>query len=254
MEMEVCVYGNGTLAHTIRKACMLAHCHVFDPTPRTKVAWMADDVPLYEDRAEYAQVMIWIHQRMPAIRPQTLVVVSSQMPVGTIAQLERAYPNHTFAYVPENIRVDHAEADWARQARIVVGLRHQTPMHLAFLETLLLPWTPQILWMTPESAEMVKHALNAWLGMNIAFINEIARIAGAVGADADDIASGLLTERRVGPAAPLHPGAPFGKGHLARDLQLLNRRSETYGLHTPILDNILESNAGPLARGNTPLV
>jgi hypothetical protein len=58
-----------------------------------------------------------------------------------------------------------------------------------------------------ESAEMAKHALNAFLATSMAFINEVAAISGAVGADASDVARGLKSEERIGPRAPTSPPA-----------------------------------------------
>jgi UDPglucose 6-dehydrogenase len=91
--------------------------------------------------------------------------------------------------------------------------------------------------MSVESAEMTKHALNAFLGTSIAFINEIAVVCEAVGADAQEVARGLKTDARIGPRAYLSPGGPFSGGTLARDIEFLRSRAAL-----PLISGVKESN------------
>ena len=74
-----------------------------------------------------------------------------------------------------------------------------------------------------ESAELVKHGLNAFLATSIAFANELAGVAERVGADAGEVERGLKTDPRVGHRAYLRPGAAFAGGTLGRDLEYLAR-------------------------------
>jgi len=85
------------------------------------------------------------------------------------------------------------------------------------------PFTRQLLLMRTESAEMVKHALNSFLAASIAYINEVARLCEAVGADAAEVAAGLKSDPRIGPRAYLGPGAAFAGGTLARDVVTLTQ-------------------------------
>jgi UDPglucose 6-dehydrogenase len=94
-----------------------------------------------------------------------------------------------------------------------------------------------------ESAEMAKHALNAFLATSIAFINEVARVCEGVGADARDVERGLRTDRRIGPTAYLAPGLPFAGGTLARDVRYLLAFGARRRTGTPLLAGALESNA-----------
>src|SRR6185436_6817205 len=100
--------------------------------------------------------------------------------------------------------------------RVVVGIRSDAKR--ALLEQLFRPFTPQILFMRTESAEMVKHALNSFLALSITFINEVARLCEKVQADAREVAAGLKSDPRIGPKAYLNPGGPFAGGTLARDV------------------------------------
>ena len=115
--------------------------------------------------------------------------------------METEFPDYTFCYVPENIRVATANDDFIKQSRIVAGRRSDKDDEL--ICSLLTPFTEFILYTTPETAEMVKHALNCWLGMNIAFINEIARIGDAWGIEMPIVSRALMSDSRISPKAPL---------------------------------------------------
>ena len=96
--------------------------------------------------------------------------------------------------------------------------------------------------MSIESAEMTKHALNAFLATSITFINEIATLCEQVGADATQVERGLKSERRVGPRAYLTPGGAFAGGTLARDVMFLSQLGETHGVPTHLLSSVKSSN------------
>jgi UDPglucose 6-dehydrogenase len=96
--------------------------------------------------------------------------------------------------------------------------------------------------MSVESAEMTKHAVNAFLATSITFINEIAALCERVGADAKDVERGLKTEARIGPQAYVSPGGAFAGGTLARDVTFLRTLGATVERPTPLMDGVLSSN------------
>jgi UDPglucose 6-dehydrogenase len=96
--------------------------------------------------------------------------------------------------------------------------------------------------MSVESAEMAKHALNAFLATSVTFINEVAAVCERVGADAAEVARALKTEERIGPKAYLGPGGAFAGGTLARDVRALTAIGDAEGLVTPLLHGIWDSN------------
>jgi UDPglucose 6-dehydrogenase len=124
--------------------------------------------------------------------------------------------------------------------RIVVGVRNDRTRQI--LERLLYSITDKVEWMSVESAEMTKHAINAFLATSVAFANEIAAICELVGADAKEVERGLKTEARIGPRAYLSPGGPFAGGTLARDIAFLNIESQSHKLATPLLSAVRPSN------------
>jgi UDPglucose 6-dehydrogenase len=124
--------------------------------------------------------------------------------------------------------------------RVVVGVRNGATQQI--LEILFKPITEKIEWMSVESAEMTKHAINAFLASSVAFANEIAAICELVGADAKEVERGLKTETRIGAKAYLSPGGPFAGGTLARDVAYLCTESQLRDLTTPLLSSVRISN------------
>jgi UDPglucose 6-dehydrogenase len=110
------------------------------------------------------------------------------------------------------------------------------------LSRLLEPVAERIEWMSVESAEMTKHAINAFLATSVTFANEIAAICELVGADAKEVERGLKTEARIGPKAYLSPGGAFAGGTLARDITFLNIAGAEKSLATPLLSAVKPSN------------
>jgi UDPglucose 6-dehydrogenase len=207
------------------------------------VLWVAFDTPVNErDEADVA----WVRGRLEAIADAipagTLVLVSSQVPAGFTAALARDWERRglRFAYSPENLRLGQALESFDRPDRIVVGVKDDADREL--LATLLGPFSTRILWMSIQSAEMTKHALNAFLATSVAFANEVARVCEVVGADAKDVERGLKSEGRIGPRAYLSPGAAFAGGTLARDVRFLAGLGAGRGVATPLLDGVLDSN------------
>src|SRR5438876_873281 len=124
--------------------------------------------------------------------------------------------------------------------QVVVGIRSQHDKER--LAPIWSPFTDRIEWMSVESAEMTKHALNAFLATSVAFTNEIARICEQVGADAREVERGLKSDIRIGRRAYLHPGAAFAGGTLARDLVFLRDTASTIGIDPALLDGVMRSN------------
>ena len=125
--------------------------------------------------------------------------------------------------------------------RIVAGVRDAAATRRA--GTSLRAVLPkEILWMRPESAEMTKHGINAWLALSVTFANEIARLCEAVGADAREVERGLRSEPRIGQKAYIRPGAAFAGGTLARDVVALTQLAREHGEPAAIFPAILAGN------------
>jgi UDPglucose 6-dehydrogenase len=213
-----------------------------------EVLWVAYDTPVDDDdRADVDFVVAQLERTLPDLPPDVTIVISSQMPVGSVRRLEtiasERFPDKRlgFACSPENLRLGKAIEAFLKPDRIVVGVRSARDHER--LTRLLNPIAARIEWMRVESAEMTKHAINAFLAASVTFANEIASICERVGADAKEVERGLKTEARIGPRAYLSPGGAFAGGTLARDVAFLNQSAGEKHLATPLLSSIRASNA-----------
>lgn len=218
-----------------------------DALSEAEVIWVTIDTPVDEDDdADIDAVFNDIKLLLKFIPRNTLILVSSQIPVGSTRNFENMARNIIpekeikFAYSPENLRLGKAIEVFLDPDRIIVGVRDEKSQ--ATLHKLLTPITDRIEWMSVESAEMTKHAINSFLATSITFTNELASICELVGADAKEVERGLKTERRIGGQAYVSPGAAFAGGTLARDVAFLNSAAKDNKLPTPLLSSIRVSN------------
>jgi UDPglucose 6-dehydrogenase len=214
---------------------------------KADIVWVAFDTPVDEaDRADVAWVLRQAESLFPHLRTGTLVLLSSQLPVGSTRKLEEAYraaySNQSvgFAYSPENLRLGSAIRSFTEPDRVVIGVRE--PTDRTGLCNLMQPFTDRIEWMNVESAEMTKHALNAFLATSVAFMNEVACLCERVGASAKDVERGLKTEARIGPHAYLAPGTAFAGGTLARDVEFLAALGNQEGIPMHLVSGVRASN------------
>ena len=197
-----------------------------DALNEADVVWITYDTPVdVDDRADVDFVVERARTLVDAADPGAAILISSQLPVGTTRLLEQS--DRTFAYSPENLRLGDAIAAFTQPDRIVVGIREDGDR--GRIDALLGSFSERIEWMGVESAELVKHGVNAFLALSITFANELAGIAERVGADAAEVERGLKTESRIGARAYLRPGGAFAGGTLARDIELPDADRRAWG-------------------------
>jgi UDPglucose 6-dehydrogenase len=211
-------------------------------------AWVTFDTPVDDDdNADVDWVVEHAARMLAPLVNDALVIVSSQLPVGSVARLqercasERGSDDLRFACIPENLRLGGALDAFRSPERFVVGARGERD--LAEVSELLAPFEAEIEPMRVESAEMTKHALNGFLATSVAFINEIATICESVGADAGEVSRGLKSERRIGQRAYLAPGDAFAGGTLARDISFLRDLADRYELPDDVFAGVANGNA-----------
>jgi UDPglucose 6-dehydrogenase len=203
--------------------------------------WLCYDTPVNDhDESDIAFVLEQLRRALPHLPKGALVLISAQLPVGTCAALEHEFPQFPFACSPENLRLGRALEAIEKAERVIVGLRNEAKKPL--LEQLFRPFTSRVIFMRTESAEMVKHALNAFLATSITFVNEVARLCEHVGADAKEDAAGLKSDVRIGPKAYLGPGGPFAGGTLARDVVTLTKLAHENGETIDLIPAIKRGN------------
>ena len=175
------------------------------------------------------------------------IVLMSQVPVGTCRRLSERMHLHascqTFSlvYQPENLRLGEALSTFLEPDLIVIGAEEEiAATRLLGLYDTLQGTRATMSW---ESAEMVKHALNAFLATSISFVNELAALSEVSGADIRAVVRTLRMDRRIGADAFLNPGPGFSGGTLQRDLQSLRGLGRRLERPTRQLDATFEVNA-----------
>jgi UDPglucose 6-dehydrogenase len=216
-------------------------------TEIAEVCWVTYDTPVDEnDVANVNYVLERIKKVLPLLPDGCVVLISSQLPVGSTRALARHFAGlglaHRlgFAYSPENLRLGKAIDVFTKPDRVIVGLEADADRNKIL--ALLKPFTENIVFMSVESAEMTKHAINSFLAVSVAFANEVAAVCESVGADAGEVARGLKSESRIGPGAYVAPGVAFSGGTLARDISFLTHLGEELGLKLSLIPSVRISN------------
>jgi UDPglucose 6-dehydrogenase len=164
------------------------------------------------------------------VAPGGVIVVKSSVPPGTVDRLTAAFPDYSFASVPEFLTADRPLETFTRPDRVVIGSRDQeVSAMLARLLRLVAPTAP-ILLMDPVEAELIKLSSNALLAAKVAMANDLAEVCAAFGVDWRRVQSGVGLDRRIGPDhLTVSPERGFGGACLPKDLDGLiaaSRQSE----------------------------
>lgn len=190
----------------------------------------------------------------PRLEGYTVIVNKSTVPVGTARNVCRIVsetnPDADFdvASNPEFLREGAAISDFMRPDRVVVGAESEQAVSLlrALYRPLNLIETP-ILVTSPETAELIKYASNAFLATKISFINEMAALCDAVGADVHAVAKGMGLDGRIGRKF-LHPGPGYGGSCLPKDARALARMAQENNVASRIVEAVIEVNAAQKSR------
>ena len=202
-----------------------------------------------EDAADLAFVRAAAEQIGRALNGFTVVVTKSTVPVGTARMLERLIrdvrPDANFAMAsnPEFLREGSAVEDFLRPDRIVVGLSSaQARERMSELYRPLMLRDVPVLFTNFETAELIKYAANAYLATRIGFINEMADLCEAVGADVSAVTRGMGLDRRIG-LHYLQPGPGFGGSCFPKDTRALTSIAKQAGTRSRIVEAVIEANA-----------
>lgn len=234
------------LIKTSTKAGNLTFVHNLKKLNSANIVWFTYDTPVNEyDQANTKYVLDKIKKTLKKLKPNKLVIISSQLPVGSIKLLEIyskniLKKNFYFFCCPENLRLGNSLSSFLQADRMIVGYRDNKSKKkiINFLKTI----NKNLVWMKIESAEITKHAINSFLASSISFINEISSICEYTNADPKEVEEGLKSETRIGRKAFLSPGMPYSGGTLGRDVNYLNEISKKKKLNTKLLSSIRESN------------
>jgi len=178
----------------------------------------------------------------------TLIVTKSTVPVGTGDEIEaivrRVRPDADVAVVsnPEFLREGAAIEDFKRPDRVVAGCDDERARQVMreLYRPLYLNETP-LLFTTRRTSELIKYAANAFLAMKITFINEMADLCEAVGADVQQVARGIGLDNRIG-SKFLHAGPGYGGSCFPKDTLALVRTARDAGAPTQLIETTIKVN------------
>lgn len=230
-----------------RAAGRLTYSNDFGAVRDCDVVWITFDTPVNDDdEADINPILEAVKKVTPDLKEGVLLVVSSQIPVGTsaniLAMVKAVRPSLNFEYVysPENLRLGVAVDSFLQPGRIVAGVNSEKA--LAIFKNIFIKMNAEIVSMSPVSAEMTKHALNAWLATSISFTNEIADLCELYGADVEVVAKALKSDPRIGAKAYLFAGLGFSGGTLGRDLKAMMNAADAKGIKLPVIESVFIKN------------
>jgi UDPglucose 6-dehydrogenase len=200
-----------------------------------------------DGHADLSYVFGAIRELAKVLKPGTVIVTKSTVPVGTGDEIEQILNEEgvtdvSVASNPEFLREGAAIADFKHPDRIVVGAEdeHAQDVLREIYRPLFLNRAP-ILITGRRTAELTKYAANAFLAVKISFINEIADLCEAVDADVQDVARGIGLDNRIGPKF-LHAGPGYGGSCFPKDTLALLKTADTVGVDQRIVRTTVQVN------------
>jgi UDPglucose 6-dehydrogenase len=259
-EGEIPIYEPGLdtlVAKNIKEGRLSFTSDLVEAMSKAQAVFIAVGTPSHRRGDGYAD-LTYIYQAARDIavhlNDYTVVVDKSTVPVGTARQVSRIIkeenPQAEFDVVsnPEFLREGAAINDFMRPDRIVIGSNNERAIEVMkeIYDPLYLLSTPFVIT-SPETAELIKYAANAFLAMKISFINEIANICEAVEGDIVDLAKGIGLDGRIG-SKFLHPGPGYGGSCFPKDTKALLRIAQEHGEAARLIEAAVEVNSAQKAR------
>jgi UDPglucose 6-dehydrogenase len=208
------------------------------------IIFIAVGTPPGEDGSADLQHVLAVAETIGrAMNGEKIVVTKSTVPVGTAARVRAVIAEHTGHAVhicsnPEFLKEGAAVDDFMKPDRVVIGVDSEYAR--IRLEELYAPFVRTgnpILFMDVPSAEITKYAANAMLATRISFMNTIARLCNAVGADVDLVRKGIGSDERIGNAF-LFAGCGYGGSCFPKDVKALTRTLSQHGIDPGILQSV----------------
>jgi UDPglucose 6-dehydrogenase len=223
------------------------------------IVFIAVGTPQHEDgSADLTHVLGVAREIAKAMNGYKVIVDKSTVPVGTarrVREIIARETSHPFSVVsnPEFLKQGAAVEDFLKPDRVVIGVEDEKAQQL--MTELYAPYTrtgAPIMVMDTASAEMCKYAANAILATRISFMNEVANVCEAFGANVDQVRRAIGSDRRIGPSF-LFPGIGFGGSCFPKDIKALIKFSGDTGYDFQILKAVDRVNQAQKVRFVTKL-
>ena len=216
----------------------------------SEVIFIAVGTPPGEDGSADLQHVLAVAETIGrTMNGEKVVITKSTVPVGTASLVRAAIEEHAQHRVhicsnPEFLKEGAAVDDFMKPDRVVVGIDSEYARNV--LDQLYTPFVRTgnpIIFMDIASAEITKYAANAMLATRISFMNMVAQLCDAVGADVKQVRNGIGTDVRIGPAF-LFPGCGYGGSCFPKDVKALIRTLNHNGVDAGILESVERVNDG----------
>ncbi len=212
-----------------------------------EVIFISVGTPPREDgSADLDQLMCAADEIKKNLNSYKVVVIKSTVPVGTNRIIESKFKvdGGTADVVsnPEFLREGKAIQDFFHPDRIIIGVETEQAKSIMqdIYRSLYLIQTP-VVWCNLETAELIKYASNAFLATKITFINQVANLCDATGADIHAIAKAMGMDGRISPKF-LHPGPGFGGSCFPKDLKALAVIGREHGVRMSLIEEVIKAN------------
>ena len=194
-----------------------------------------------EGRADIGALLEVVDEISEIIAPQTIIITKSTVPIGTNASIQATIQRDDVSIVsnPEFLREGVAVTDFLQPDRIVIGAsdREVSERVAALYREIDAP----IIEVDLASAETIKYATNSFLATKVSFVNGLAAVCEAVGADIEAVTRGLGSDQRIG-SRFLQPGPGWGGSCFPKDMQALVRIATDAGYEFDLLKAVIEAN------------
>ena len=236
-----------------KKGTLIFTIDITEALSISEVIFIAVGTPMGDDGSADLKYVLQAAQSIGEHMKHHLVVVDkSTVPIGTADKvndtiqnvLDTRKSNLTFNVVsnPEFLKEGAAIKDFMHPDRVVVGADNGKAMQL--MRNLYAPFTfsnDRFIGMDIRSAEMTKYAANAMLATKISFINEIANICERVGADVNQVRTGIGSDKRIGYQF-IYPGCGYGGSCFPKDVQALVNIANNHGYNPKLISSVESVN------------
>ena len=213
-----------------------------------EVVFIAVGTPEKEDgNADMGPTYQVVQSICDSANGKKFVVLKSTVPIGTGRDVKNYFKEHCKQPIevvnnPEFLKEGAAIDDFLKPDRVVIGCESEDARKA--MQELYDPFVKNgnpIIFMDNTSAEMTKYAANSFLSVKISFINEMAKLADAVGADIDSVRKGFTSDARINPAF-FYPGVGFGGSCFPKDVHALIKTGQKNNIPMKIVGSALEVN------------
>ncbi len=230
-----------------QKAGNLSYTTDWEAIRSADVVWISFDTPVNEkDEVDISPVTNAIKKALPLLKQNVVLAISSQIPVGTSKKIcdsiRKARPELSFSYfyAPENLRINDAVRIFLEPEHIVLGYDSHKALDAA--KEIYGNLSEAFVAMSPESAEMTKHAINVWNSVCTSFTNDLADLCEATGADVEDLIRAFKKDQRFGKKTYLFAGTGYSGASLARDVKALLKAARAHKLKVPVIEGADKKN------------